>query len=37
MRKDLELIADKLIAKYSIMLEDDSFIPTRARRASLTP
>ncbi len=37
LRKDLELIADKLIAKYSIMLEDDSFIPTRARRASLTP
>jgi len=25
LRKDLELIADKLIAKYSIMLEDDSF------------
>lgn len=28
---------DKLITKYSSLLESDSFIPTKARRASLTP
>lgn len=37
MRRDLNLIVDILITKYSNALEDDSFIPTKARKASLTP
>jgi endonuclease-3 len=37
LRGDLKLIMDRLIARHSRALEDDSFIPTRARRASLTP
>lgn len=35
--KDLSLVIDKLIATYSSLLEDDSFVPTKARKASLTP
>lgn len=35
--KDLNLVMDKLIARYSNLLEDDSFIPTKAKKASLTP
>ncbi|MGC8975680.1 MAG: hypothetical protein ACP5KB_05755, partial [Thermoprotei archaeon] len=37
MKKDLNLIVDKLITNYSSMLEDDSFIPTKARKSSLNP
>jgi len=37
LKKDLNLIVDKLITNYSSMLEDDSFIPTKARKSSLNP